>query len=263
MSLNFEELDHAETPYGELILRRRRALSLDGAEFYEVKLGGDFLMSSLVNQSEIALSELGLDVLGDPGPWDVVVGGLGLGYTAATALDRPALRSLLVVESLAEVIAWHERGLVPLGERLTGDERCRFVHADFFACARDAEGGFDPQQPGRRFDAILLDIDHSPDGLLHSDHADFYRPAGLARLATHLRPGGVFALWSSEPPDEAFGAQLGQTFDSAETHSIRFFNPLLDRDDVNCVYVCRTAASTAETGETGESGESGESPGLE
>lgn len=240
VSLNFQELDHAETPYGELILRRRRVLSLDGAEVYEVKLDGEFLMSSMVNQSEISLAELGLAALG-AGEWDVVVGGLGLGYTAAAALGQPGVRSVLVVEALAEVIAWHERGLVPLGRQLTGDVRCRLLHADFFALARDAATGFDDTQPGRRFDAVLLDIDHSPKDPLHGTHADFYEPPGLACAAAQLRPGGVFALWSSEPPDDEFASRLDRFFASTEIHPVDFHNPLLDRDDTNTVYVCRTA----------------------
>ncbi|MHC4845325.1 MAG: polyamine aminopropyltransferase [Planctomycetota bacterium] len=242
MSLNFQELDHADSPYGELILRRRRVLSMDGAEFYEVKLDGEFLMSSMVNQSEIALAELGLAALGH-GPWDVVIGGLGLGYTAAAALDQTGVRSVLVVEALAEVIGWHERELVPLGKQVTSDPRCRIVHADFFARARDTAVGFDAEAPGRLYDALLLDIDHSPKDLLHGAHADFYEPPGLRRAAAHLRPGGVFALWSSEPPDDAFTARLDQAFASTEAHAVDFYNPLLDRDDTNTVYVCRTAGA--------------------
>lgn len=244
MSRHFEELDHADTAYGELILRRRKVLSLGGRDVFEVKIDGEFLMSSLVNASELALAELGLAPLGD-GARHVVVGGLGLGYTASAALAHPGVERVLVVEALAEVIAWHERDLVPLGAELRDDPRCRFEHADFFARARDAEPGFDARAPGRVFDAVLLDIDHSPAGLLHGSHADFYEPDGLARLQRHLRPGGVFALWSSEPPDAAFTERLARAFASAEAHAVEFENPLLDRDDVNTVYVCRTREGDA------------------
>jgi hypothetical protein len=65
------------------------------------------------------------------------------------------------------VIEWHAEGLVPLGPELTGDLRCRFVQGNFFALAA-SEAGFDPAVPARRFDAVLVDIDHSPDFLL--DH---------------------------------------------------------------------------------------------
>ena len=250
VSLNFEELDFADTRFGELILRRRRVLSLDNAEVYEVKLDGSFLMSSLVNQSEIALTELGLASLAEslksaaaPGAderWDVVVGGLGLGYTAATALADERVGSLLVVEYLPEVIAWHEKGLVPLGDELRLDDRCRLQESDFFALAADPEWGFDTATPGRRFHAVLLDIDHSPEGLLHTSHAALYEPEGLRRLARHLHPGGVFALWSSEPPDLVFAKSLEQAYQGVEAHDVTFFNPLLDRDDTNAIYVCRS-----------------------
>jgi spermidine synthase len=243
MSLNFEELDHAETPYGELILRKRRALSLGGMEVYEVKLDGEFLMSSLVKHSEIALAERGLAALdrseGEVAELDVVVGGLGLGYTAAAALEHPAVASLVVVEALSEVIGWHEQHLVPMGAQLVADARCRLDQGDFFARARNVEQGFDLGQPGRRFDAVLLDIDHSPAGLLHSSHADFYQPEGLRHLKGHLKPGGVFALWSAEPPEDAFSKTLRDAFDAVDAHAVEFFNPLLDRDDINSIYVCR------------------------
>ena len=92
---------------------------------------------------------------------DVVVGGLGLGYTARAVLENAGVRSLIVVDALAEVIEWHEQGLLPLGKELTGDPRCRLVNGDFFAMSHSAEG-FDHRSQGRRFDAVLVDIDHSP-----------------------------------------------------------------------------------------------------
>ncbi|WP_391960235.1 class I SAM-dependent methyltransferase, partial [Streptomyces somaliensis] len=189
MSARFQELDWRPTPIGEISLRRRRDPA-SGADVYEVKLGDAYLMSSLFTEGEVALARLGLAALPDAAaPLDVAVGGLGLGYTARAALDDARVGSLVVVEALAEVVEWHRRRLVPLGAALTGDPRCRFVHGDFFALAADA-GGLDPRRPGRRFHAVLLDVDHSPRHVLHPRHAALYRPAGLRALAGHLRPGG-------------------------------------------------------------------------
>src|SRR6476660_4214281 len=166
MSRDFEELDYRKTARGELILRRRRMLSLGGLEIYEVKLGEAFLMSSLFHEAEESLARLGLgELTGEE--WDVVVGGLGLGYTAIAALEYRQVASLLVVDALEPVIEWHRKGLVPLGEKLTRDPRTRLILADFFAVATSPDG-FDPERPGRRFHAVLLDIDHSPRNLLHS-----------------------------------------------------------------------------------------------
>jgi hypothetical protein len=253
MSSDFEELDFRNTPLGELSLRRRRVLSLEGREVYEVKLGDEFLMSSLFNEGEIALARLGLAGLGKsrlPGAvdhatpldahLDVVVGGLGLGYTAAAALDFPGVRSVLVIEALAEVIHWHQRGLVPLGAKLAADDRCRLVSGDFFALALTKGQGFDHDAPGRRFHAVLLDVDHSPRDLLHARHAAFYQPAGLASLANYLHPGGAFALWSNDPPDEEFLRALASTFATAQAHVVKFHNPLQNREASNTVYVART-----------------------
>ena len=234
----FEELDYQQTELGELILRRRSVLQMPGTVVHEVKLDGSFLMSSLVNASEVALAELGLSELGN-GPLEVVVGGLGLGYTAKAALDHAGVESLIVIEFLQPVISWHERGLVPLGETLQQDPRCRLVHDDFFVRALDGTGGFDPDDRERRFDAILLDIDHTPTSLLHERHRRCYSAKGLARLASHLKPGGAFALWSSEAPEALFLDEMSKVFCDVVGHRVEFENPLLNMQDVNAVYVGR------------------------
>ena len=239
MSLLFEELDYRPTPIGELSLRRRRELRL-GVDVLEIKLGDEHLMSSLFTASEIALARLGLAPLHDGGALDVVVGGLGLGYTAQAVLEHATVRSLLVVEMLEAVIDWHREGLLPLGPELTADPRCRFVAGDFFAMAGSASG-FDPEQPGRRFDAILVDIDHSPEALLDERSRGFYLPQGLRALASQLRPGGVFGLWSNDRPDPAFVERLAGVFASARAEPVTFHNPLQDRPFTQTVYLARTA----------------------
>lgn len=242
MARDFAELDYQETPLGPVSLRRRRVLALDGLEVFEVKLGEEFLMSSLFTVVEVALANLGLAPL-QRGNLEVVVGGLGLGYTAAAALDHENVESLLVVDFLQPVLEWHRRGLVPLGARLTGDPRCRLVQGDFFALAAVPEVGFDPEQPGRRFHAILLDIDHSPRNLLHPRHAALYEPEGLQRLAAQLRPGGVFALWSDDAPDAGFAAALQTVFVRVDSHVVPFENPLLERESRSTVYVAQLSSS--------------------
>src|ERR1700694_2051203 len=168
MSVYFEELDFRPTPMGVLSRRRRRQLS-SGIDIYEIKLGDEFLMSSAFTAAEVALARLGLAAL-ERTDLDVVVGGLGLGYTAQAVLENSGVRSLIVVDALAEVIEWHEQGLLPLGKQLTADPRCRFVNGGFFAMSHSASG-FDSDMPGHRFDAVLVDIDHSPRTLLHPRHA--------------------------------------------------------------------------------------------
>lgn len=191
-------------------------------------------MSSLFTAAEIALADIPLAGMTGTN-LDVVVGGLGLGYTARAVLRDPRVRSLQVIEALGEVIEWHQRGLLPLSDGLTSDPRCNLVEGDFFAMvatgAPFGSGGSD------RHDAILVDIDHTPRHLLHPGHASFYGLEGQRRLADRLGPGGVYALWSDDPPDEDYLSVLEQVFASCEAHVVAFANPLTGGEAANTVYV--------------------------
>nr|WP_207631620.1 spermidine synthase [Actinopolyspora sp. BKK1] len=233
VNLRFEELDWRTTPLGVISLRRRRDRASD-QDVYEIKLDEEFLMSSLFTVAETDLARLGL-AASSASELDVVVGGLGLGYTAYAALEDQRVRSLQVVESLGEVIEWHRSGLLPLGEELTADPRTRPVHGDFFAMTASEEG-FDPEVPGRRFHAVLLDIDHSPTNVLDPSHAWLYEVEGLRRLAGHLHPGGVFALWSDDPPQEEVIAALAEVFAVVRAHVVTFDNPYTRGTSSNTVY---------------------------
>ena len=237
MGALFEELANCDTAIGTLSLRRRKDISL-GIDVFEIKLDDDFLMSSLFTEGEVALATLGLNGLSATN-LDVVVGGLGLGYTARTVLESPAVRSVLVIEALMDVIDWHQRGLVPLGRQLTADPRCQLMNGDFFALARS--GALAPRTPGRMFDAILLDIDHSPRNVLHPSHAALYQREGLGKIAAQLRPGGVFALWSNDAPDADFTRVLADAFAAAQAHVVRFRNLARNALAENTVYVARTS----------------------
>jgi spermidine synthase len=231
----FEELDWSETRMGVISLRRRIEPSLK-IDVYEVKLGDEFLMSSLFTVAEIELARLGLAALPADARPDVVVGGLGLGYTARAVLEDARVASLVVVDAVAEVISWHERGLLPEAAALVSDPRSRLIEGDFFAMAA-GDDGFDPAAPGRRFDAILLDVDHSPRHVLAPANAALYTVDGLRRLTRHLRPGGVFALWSDDPPDAEFEAALAEVFATSVARVVSFPNPLTGGESANTVYV--------------------------
>jgi spermidine synthase len=270
MIAKFEELDWSPTPIGEVSLRRR-VDPVSGVDIYEVKLGDEFLMSSMFTAAEIALSRLALERLAatrgtrtasiDPASpdWDIVVGGLGLGYTAERVLEDQRVHELVVVELLEPVIDWHRRALVPVGPVLTADARCRLVQGDFFAMAASATttgarsartvaahehasgSGFDPERPGRVFDAVILDIDHSPRHFLDGASAGFYSVEGTRQLAEHLQPGGVYAIWSNDPPDQAYVDVLSQVFDDVVAEVITFPNPLQDREATATIYLATRA----------------------
>ena len=235
MSLRFEELAWADTLIGTLSLRRRIEPALD-REVFEVKIDDEYLMSSLFTVAEEELARIALAELDRPDA-QVLVGGLGLGYTAVAALEDPRVAGVTVVEALAPVIDWHERELLPASAELVRDPRTRLVMADFFAAVAD------PAQHGgaayRRYDALLVDIDHSPRHVLSPTHAPFYEAAGLRSLGAWLTPGGVFALWSDDPPDTDFLTVLEEVFVEARAEIVTFANPLTRGESANTVYVAR------------------------
>ncbi|WP_378738181.1 spermidine synthase [Nocardia brasiliensis] len=234
MSAHFEELGWQPTPMGEISLRRRFDPTAR-TDVYEVKLGDEYLMSSLFTVAECELARLGL--ARTPGEeLDVLVGGLGLGYTAREALADPRIRTLTVVEYSEAVIDWHNRELLPDTAGLAADSRVTLVCADFFAAAA-GPAGFDPDQPGRTYDAILLDIDHSPRHVLHHPHGAFYTPDGLRAMSAFLAPGGTFALWSDDAPDDQFVATLEAVFTDVEAQRVFFDNPLTGSRSSNTIYL--------------------------
>ena len=241
MTYEFEELDYQTTLLGDISLRRRSEPRLEGTIVYEVKLGDEFLMSSRFTEAEVRLAELALaslDHADHPG-LDVVVGGLGLGYTAAAVLDDSSVESLTVIEVMLPVIEWHRRGLVPLGTQLTADPRCTMVHADFFDMAVSV-GGFHPGSAERKAHAVLVDIDHSPSHWLNPGNGALYTASGLHNLAATLHPGGVFGLWSNDPPDESFRYLLDGVFDTSDAHVVQFPNPYTGGESSNTIYLANT-----------------------
>lgn len=235
MVARFEELDWQDTPLGEISLRRRYDLMVK-ADVYEVKLGDEYLMSSLFTSAERALATLALATLDGQG-LRVLVGGLGLGYTAHAALADSRVTDLTVAEAALPVLEWHRRELLPETNGLASDPRCSLVHEDFFRLVRD--------EPGDRYNAILLDIDHTPRHVLHPSHEAFYTVPGVQTLSRHLSDGGVFGLWSDDPPDDEFLAVLGQVFTETSTHVITFTNPIAGGESSNTIYVGHKAIVTA------------------
>ncbi len=153
------------------------------------------------------------------------------------------MRSLIVVDALAEVIEWHEQGLLPLGKQLTGDPRCRLVHGDFFAMSHSAgRFRFRICRAAASMRCWWISITR-PRNLLHPRHAALYQPEGLGAAWPRIcNPGGVFALWSNDPPDQAFDAVLAGAFATSAAHVVTFDNSFGDHDATNTVYVATRAA---------------------
>ena len=170
---SLEILAYEDTELGPLCLRRRRPLSDPDSVVVEITLNHEFLMSSRDTASERALADESLARLPGSG-WRILVGGLGLGYTARAALDHRAVAAVEVVEFLPPVLDWYARGLFPLARELGEDSRMSVSQGDVYARLAEA--------PGDAWDAILIDVDHSPEERLVGPRRAFYTAAGVGAV---------------------------------------------------------------------------------
>ena len=227
--IDFEVLAYEESPIGMICLRQRALRSQPGTVVTEITLDHEFLMSSCNTASERALASHALDL--HPGKdLTVLVGGLGLGYTAREVLLSDRVARVQVVEFLPQVIDWLEKGLVPLADELRADPRFAVVEGDVYAQLAEA--------PERVYDLILVDVDHSPDERLGDENARFYREAGLELAKRHLAPDGVLGVWSyAESP--RFAESLRAVFSEVRIEPVTFANRVLDEEETNWLYLVR------------------------
>jgi len=231
-----EYLAHHDTEIGTLILCRREIPSQPGHTVTEIMLDHAFLMSSHVTHSERALARIALEMHAGSS-LQALVGGLGLGYTAAEALASTRVARTEIVELSPGVIAWMRQGLVPLSSRLTADPRVRILEGDVFARLARA-----PDPAGPRFDLILIDVDHAPDEpLLGEPSRAFYGVDGLRAAQRHLAPGGVLGVWSYAE-SAAFAGALRTAFGEVRIVPVTFVNELIDAETTNWLFFARGPA---------------------
>ncbi|MEX2572507.1 MAG: spermidine synthase [Gemmatimonadota bacterium] len=227
---NLQILAYEDTPLGLLCLRRRELLSAPGTVVTEITLDHAFLMSSYNTASERALAGVALEIH-EGANLRVLIGGLGLGYTAEAALASQRVASVEVVELLPQVIDWLARDLVPLSAGLKGDARFAAVQGDVYA--RLAE-----EPAAERFDVILIDVDHAPDDRLDEANGFFYTVDGLRRAREHLAPGGVLGVWSYAE-NSAFSRAMREVFDEVRVEPVTFFNDLIDEETTDWLFFGR------------------------
>lgn len=245
---NLEILAYEASPLGPLCLRRRELLSRPGTFVTEVTLNHEFLMSSLYTDSERVLSQTALAMHGEQVPdgsgLRVMVGGLGLGYTAREALQSDRVAQVEVVELLPQVIDWMRQGLVPLADELNAESRLVLTRGD--AYGRLAEP---PSSKTELFDVILIDVDHSPDERLGEESIEFYTAAGLQAARCHLKPKGVLGVWSYAE-SSPFADALREVFAEVRVEPVSYDNQLVDERRTDWLFFARSwrapvAASSA------------------
>lgn len=217
---NIEFLASEQTSLGYLSLRRRWLLSDPSTVVTEITLNHEFLMSSYNTVSERALASLALE-MNSGNELEVLVGGLGLGYTAHEALASDRVSYVEVVEFLPAVIDWVAKGLIPLAEELQEETRLNLIRGDVYDLLTSS--------PKRKWDLVLIDVDHSPDEHLNFANDSFYSADGLQKLKEHLAPGGILAVWSYAE-SSPFSDALREVFPNVRVEPIVFYNKLCDQE---------------------------------
>ncbi|MFG2353789.1 spermidine synthase [Streptomyces sp. NPDC048521] len=198
-------LDRRDGPYGEVVLRRHGAL-------LQIIANGCFLMDTSDGRSERLLVDAACAALdGRPAP-DVLIGGLGVGFSLAHAAADPRWGRIVVVEREPAVIDWHRHGpLSELSAAALADPRTDIVEADLVSYVNETSD---------TFDALCLDIDNGPGWTVTEDNDGLYETAGLAVCARVLRPGGVLAVWSAKPSPEFEGTLWNAGFRQVRTEEV-------------------------------------------
>ncbi len=201
-----ELIGTAHVPGGEDLRLFRR-----GAD-YMIVLDRNELMNSRMSGSEEALAEMSCDRLRDTKSPHILIGGYGMGFTLRAAQARlSADARLTVAELVPEIIEWARGPMAALTGDCLDDPRLTLEMDDVANVIADAR---------QRFDAILLDVDNGPDGLVRAANNRLYSRDGLAAAKQALKTGGVLAIWSAAP-DEAFARRLSNAGFTVDEVAVR------------------------------------------
>lgn len=204
--MELQEVARAESERGEVVLRRRT--SEHAAPVLELRVNGVFVMDTQETSSELALATAALDLVEEP--HDVVVGGLGLGFTLQTVLADPRVERVRVVEVEESLVGWMRDGTVPHGPGVLADRRVEIVVGDVVRAVAEAKD---------HHDLVLLDVDNGPGHLVHTGNAAAYSPTFLTDVRRLLRPGGCLVVWSAGPAPDLL-ATLRDVFGAAEEQEL-------------------------------------------
>ena len=203
----YVEVARAESERGEVVLRRR--IEERTADALELRVNGVFVMDTRETTTEMELAAAALEMVKDPR--DVVVGGLGLGFTLQRVLADHRVEQVKVVEIEEALVGWMRDGTVPHGPALLADKRVHIVNAGIVMAVAEAMS---------TYDMVLLDVDNGPGYLVHDGNADVYEHDFIANTKRILNPDGALVVWSANPAPElasvmedVFGNCTEQTYD--------------------------------------------------
>jgi len=222
--VEYVEVARAESERGELVLRERR--EEHGPVVLELRANGVFVMDTQETSTEEALATACLALVEEPA--HVLVGGLGLGFTAHRVLADHRVERCVVVEIEQALVDWMRDGTVPHGPSVLADERLHVVVADVAVALAEARPA--------SYDLVLLDVDNGPGYLVHDANAGLYEQPFLTRVRALLRPGGAVAIWSAAE-EPALEESMRAVFGAAEAHPLAV--ALQGREEHYWLYVAR------------------------
>ena len=207
--VEYDEVARAASERGEVVLRERRAPGLTPGEgVLELRVNGVYVMDTHATGTEEQLARVALGWVAQPRA--VLVGGLGLGFTAHEVLADSRVERVVVVEVEDQLVAWMRDGTVPHGPGYLADGRLEVVVADLRQAVAEAAPA--------TYDLVLVDVDNGPEALVHESNAEIYTAAFLRDVAELLRPGGAVALWSAHE-SAGLAAELESVFDDTRAES--------------------------------------------
>ena len=200
----YVEVARAESERGEIVLRRR--IEERAADALELRVNGVFVMDTRETTSETAMAAAALELVENPRR--VVVGGLGLGFTAQRVLADHRVELVKVVEIEQSLIDWMRSGTIPHGPALLADRRLHVVDADIVVAVAEALS---------TYDLVLLDVDNGPGHLVYATNERVYQREFLAATRSIIDPGGALVVWSANPAPE-LAETMEQVFGNCTEH---------------------------------------------
>ena len=219
----YVEVARAESERGELVLRRR--VEERSADTLELRVNGVFVMDTRETSSEIELAAAALELVEDPR--DVVVAGLGLGFTTQRVLADHRVGRVMVVEIEEALIGWMRDGTIPHGPALLADKRVHIVDASIVRAVEEATA---------TYDLVLLDVDNGPGYLVYDANAGIYERDFIASTKEIVNAGGALVVWSANPAPE-LAAAMKQVFGNCTEH--RYDVLLQERPEQYLLYLSR------------------------
>jgi len=221
----YVEVARAESERGEVVLRRRTEER--AADALELRVNGVFVMDTRETTSEIELAAAALELVADPR--DVVVGGLGLGFTLQRVLTDHRVEQVKVVEIEEALVGWMRDGTVPHGPGLLADKRVHIVNVDIVMAVAEARS---------TYDLVLLDVDNGPGYLVHDANAGIYEHEFIANTKRIVNPEGALVVWSANPAP-VLARVMEEVFGNCTEH--RYDVVLQERPEQYVLYLSRAS----------------------